>query len=307
MLVHRNALFSSKAPVSFNKMKKAVTDAGGIVCPSVHKKVNYLLATEYAFASRTQKVRKAIKLKVCIVRPGFLDACIAAGRKADHKPFAFDVSAAATADNEGGRKKNGSGSLPGGSLDPIVPGVLTGKDILDLEIVIPMDCYCVCHDSGLPYCDWCTEGHPELAPWPLCDTGAGDVEGGGCAADSAANLANATKVDAPGDAAAAGDDDDDDDDGDEAPMLVCASAGEGDTKGEGGGPAVLHGTNAVAAAAGKARAAGKGVQAGKVEPRLGAQKLQKKRKKKRAKIKAPRTAGPVPHTLTAPDTPAGGA
>lgn len=52
---------------------------------------------------------------------------------------------------KGKGKGKEKGSLPGGSSHPAVPGVLTGKDILDLEIVIPMDCYCICHDSDKPY------------------------------------------------------------------------------------------------------------------------------------------------------------
>eukprot|EP00729_Bicosta_minor_P020294 gene20294-8543_t len=189
------------APVSFNKMKKAVSDAqeGKLLgC-------NGIIARTEDSKDKKGTTPLALKLNVCIVEPGFLEACIAAGKKVDHIPFTYPQDKLPGPSNsddsetlgkgKGKGKGKEKGSLPGGSSHPAVPGVLTGKDILDLEIVIPMDCYC----------------HPELAPWPLCEPGAGDVVDAGCAAavvDGSTEDANGSNVD-----------NDDDDEEEEAPML----------------------------------------------------------------------------------------
>lgn len=135
------------------------------------------------------------------------------------------------------------------------------------------------------YCDWCTEGHPELAPWPLCEPGAGDVVDAGCAAavvDGSTEDANGSNVD-----------NDDDDEEEEAPMLVdissaaaAAAAAAAAVDGNVGGR--NNATNADGSRGSAAGPSGEGTvvpaavrspQASKQNMRPGAQKLKRKKKK----------------------------
>ena len=66
--------------------------------------------------------------------------------------------------------------------------------LLDIEVKWT-DCYCACHDDDKPYCVWCTEGHPQLAPWPLVPQAEQDAhaacQAGGGAGDATAAAAAA--------------------------------------------------------------------------------------------------------------------
>jgi hypothetical protein len=53
----------------------------------VHKRVNFIIATEDALRYNTQRVRKAAKFGIPTVSPRFLKACIKAGKLVDHATF----------------------------------------------------------------------------------------------------------------------------------------------------------------------------------------------------------------------------
>jgi flagellar biosynthesis GTPase FlhF len=64
-----------------------VSEHKGTISPTVHKRVNFIIATEDALRYNTQRVRKATKFGIPTVSQRFLTACIKANAIVDHVSF----------------------------------------------------------------------------------------------------------------------------------------------------------------------------------------------------------------------------
>jgi site-specific DNA-cytosine methylase len=64
-----------------------VSEHKGTISPTVHKRVNFIIATEDALRYNTQRVRKATKFGIPTVSQRFLMACIKAKAIVDHVNF----------------------------------------------------------------------------------------------------------------------------------------------------------------------------------------------------------------------------
>eukprot|EP00039_Didymoeca_costata_P020300 m.340786 g.340786 ORF g.340786 m.340786 type:complete len:257 (+) comp19530_c0_seq1:166-936(+) len=144
---------------TFGNFQKLVEDNGGKISRTIHKRVKYLIASEGSVSKRTQRVRKAVKHKIPILKPGFLQEYVSSGKLPNLTPYLYETSDIQKVEE----KKKEKNTQEKKQTDTV------STQILDLEKVWT-DCYCACHDDDKPYCEWCTEGHPDLAPWPLVNS-----------------------------------------------------------------------------------------------------------------------------------------
>ena len=73
--------------LNFKKMVKMVGQVGAIHSNTVHKRVAYVVSTEDAYKGKTQRVRKAAKYKIPVVKLEWLQECIGSKKMLDFHPF----------------------------------------------------------------------------------------------------------------------------------------------------------------------------------------------------------------------------
>lgn len=169
--------------VSRDDTKKMVEELGGKVCSTVHKKVDFLVASETAVAAATQRVRKADKLCVPIVRTSYVSDCFESRKiPADiskyfhsnveeciraHKETSRDncsrLDDAELKDSKEKKKRKAEAST---DTDPYVIPELTSN--------MKFQCSCICHDRGEAGCSWCVDAHNEQDTASAIE---GDTEG----------------------------------------------------------------------------------------------------------------------------------
>lgn len=171
--------------VSYNDLKRMIEEMGGKVCATVHKKVDYLVASKGAVESATQRVRKADKFKVPVVSISFIedvynkrvtpdavDSYMFSSEsisgsiqsyKGSHSSTDITSKQADTVLTEevGGRPKK-SKKRPIGDIKE----TNTASDEADNIYKVPsfvssetFDCACICHDRGESSCSWCASVH----------------------------------------------------------------------------------------------------------------------------------------------------
>eukprot|EP00035_Acanthoeca_spectabilis_P026865 m.464516 g.464516 ORF g.464516 m.464516 type:complete len:282 (-) comp23548_c0_seq1:2929-3774(-) len=144
-----------------------VTALGATFSATVHKKLDALVASRTAMIARTQRVRKALKFGIPILKPEWIAACEKANAWVDVSEYVWPnrVERAPTgqgpeegqdsdepsSDEHGQLNRSGSPGEPGATPSWQPPEEWTS-------------CYCSCHDdeSAPPFCEWCIEGHPQI-------------------------------------------------------------------------------------------------------------------------------------------------
>ena len=77
------ALTAGGSMLSQSEFAIIIRNYGGTISNTIHKRVDFVLASQRAMKRRTQKVRKAEKLGILLVDPTFIHASIAAGEVCD--------------------------------------------------------------------------------------------------------------------------------------------------------------------------------------------------------------------------------
>jgi hypothetical protein len=187
---------SASDAVSYNDMKRMIEELGGKISSTVHKKVDFLVASENAVASATQRIRKAEKYSVPVVRMGMIDHCyINKSMPTDMSKFVFaNISEL----KENTRASGGGAAAASVSVDDA--GDITGSsrkkrkaetvasggngvsyEPFEFKSSAVFECACICHDHGEPSCSWCQAAHAEhqhcapAADSTPATTAAGDV------------------------------------------------------------------------------------------------------------------------------------
>lgn len=172
---------SSALSGSYILYKKMTEALGGKVSGTMHKKVDFLFASDFAVSGATQKVRKAVKLCVPMLRMDFLIYCfdhkrppvnqtefiIQDSRVANKTLANTEEGAAAAADSSGtqkktkkDKKKKKKRSASEADLDEDADSAAPYKYAVPSFISnIIVECGCICHDQGKDSCEWCVAAH----------------------------------------------------------------------------------------------------------------------------------------------------
>jgi hypothetical protein len=134
------------------EVKNILVSLGATYSPTVHRKVNILVATNDAVERGTQRVRKATKKNIPIVLPEWLEACVANKREVQIDDYTLSFE-----------KRSSSG---GGSSEskPNNEEVDATKDLQSSTLMkhvqrFDLGCCCGCHDIVPPLstCEWCPQ------------------------------------------------------------------------------------------------------------------------------------------------------
>ena len=130
----------------------ALCESGGARCSSqVHKKVHCVVATTSAIQGETQRVRKAWKKGIPVLKADWVRQCLQVGRLI---PFDDDLVPAPLV-----HKKEPKGAKSESRT----------ASIIENERKVELGCCCVCHDTGATDCEWCIEC--DVTKRALTDTG----------------------------------------------------------------------------------------------------------------------------------------
>lgn len=151
---------------SYNQLKAMCLQSGAQVSSQVHKSVYAVIASDEAVKfPATQRVRKAWKIGIAVVRIRWIQECLQKNQLLALAPFIINGPeknyAAETAGDEDSappqkRKKFNATiqSINSSSQNP-------RKDVVVEEKTVDLGCCCVCHDSvpegTATDCEWCVE------------------------------------------------------------------------------------------------------------------------------------------------------
>jgi hypothetical protein len=165
--------------VSYNELKRMIVEMGGKVSATVHKKVDYVIASRGAVDVATQRVRKADKFQIPVVKVEFIqDVYMKKVQPDTIKSYTYstddiskcikaykDSSSGAPAgapvtsnDSESGNDEKEKKMKKKRKIDDVTTTVSTYKtpSFLSKEV---FECACICHDRGESSCSWCVSAH----------------------------------------------------------------------------------------------------------------------------------------------------
>eukprot|EP00037_Helgoeca_nana_P009087 m.80035 g.80035 ORF g.80035 m.80035 type:complete len:230 (+) comp19339_c0_seq1:171-860(+) len=140
-------------------LQQRVIALGATYSPTVHRRLDVLVASSEAVRMQTQRVRKAMKFRVPIVKLGWVLSCEAAGAWVDPLLFSWPPPVPRQP-----REPTPSDPAPSGKRS-LESSATQSSAISATSKIEWTACYCVCHDDedAAAFCDWCTEGHPQEA------------------------------------------------------------------------------------------------------------------------------------------------
>jgi hypothetical protein len=74
----------------FSRLVDLTASVGATHSATVHKRVRYLIVTDVAFKTKSQRVRKALKFKIPIVHYKWLEECKSLKKLVDIGPYRLD-------------------------------------------------------------------------------------------------------------------------------------------------------------------------------------------------------------------------
>lgn len=153
-------LSNDATKASYNDVKQIVEQLGGKISPTVHKRVDFMVATDSAVTTATQRIRKAHKFGIPVLRMEYIEFCTQHKKlPSDITPYVYNnieemvekyKEAVATATALGKRKTCDTRTDTPNS-DSHIPNI--SRDDLVFE------CSCICHDRGEVSCSWCVDAH----------------------------------------------------------------------------------------------------------------------------------------------------
>ena len=91
--------------MNFKKMVGMVEKVGAIHSNTVHKRVSYVISTDDAYRGKTQRIRKAAKYKIPVIKLEWLRECIESKKMLDFHPFVLGDDYGTAFTNHVGRRK----------------------------------------------------------------------------------------------------------------------------------------------------------------------------------------------------------
>lgn len=158
--------------VSYNEMKRMIGELGGKISGTVHKRVDFLVASENAVLRVTQRVRKANKYSVPVVRMALVDYCYTnRTMPTDMSAFVFPnvaelclkfaTTAAQEEPDDEQQKATGSTKKKRKAIEAATSGNVARYEPFEFKVAGVFECACICHDRGETSCSWCEGAHME--------------------------------------------------------------------------------------------------------------------------------------------------
>lgn len=134
------------ASSTYNALVELCQRAGARTTSQVHKRVQVVVASSAAVHQQTQRVRKAWKLSIPVVKPSWVHRCLQLRHKVDWTDFLYPMGSTKLSRNEAGRSE--------GSSTSVVPKPSSS----DVRRVVDLGCCCFCHESDSnDECPWCVD------------------------------------------------------------------------------------------------------------------------------------------------------
>lgn len=175
------------ADTSYNELRRMIGDMGGNVSATVHKKVDFVVASAGAVSAATQRLRKADKFRVPVVKVEYILDVYAGVVKPEevinYLYGADEIASSISAYKECSRQsllsasesniQNGGGSSLCGEVDVCTETSHDGKirrkrkmsdphsssQAATVSSGLTIECSCICHDRGESSCSWCLSAH----------------------------------------------------------------------------------------------------------------------------------------------------
>ena len=179
---------------SYNTISQECRDLGATVTGQVHKRVNFVICTDSAMEQNTQRVRKAMKWNIPIVKIDWIRQCKIQKRRVDYEPYVLSVStkkkekaevaeektpssskvtkrklASTTTSKSVGDKgtindKGEARAKKGDEAEKDEDGFVAPNEAVGGENIggwtepVSYGCCCICHDNGTAKdCGWCKD------------------------------------------------------------------------------------------------------------------------------------------------------
>jgi hypothetical protein len=157
---------------SYNSVKSMIEELGGKICNTVHKKVDFIISSDIAVKNATQKIRKAYKFDIPVLKIDYIEYCYKnksvpkeisryvypdiTDIVEEHRRNAESI-ADSQPDNERRAKKRKRKARDISDND--IATTTTYKPPRLCAENITFECSCICHDQGKKSCDWCIGSH----------------------------------------------------------------------------------------------------------------------------------------------------
>jgi len=152
MLVSISALESANKDNTdtYKSLSEECIKAGAAISSQVHKKVQAVICTHNAVEYLTQRVRKGLKKDIPILDISWVRDSVSRGRRRDMNKDKYNLSAFASdvfQDRQENQLKETS----------TLHKNETNNDTSTIPSTEEMQCYCICHDTGVTDCEWCVD------------------------------------------------------------------------------------------------------------------------------------------------------
>jgi len=142
---------------SYKRTIEKCTEHGATITRQVHRRVHALIVSDVAVQNASQRVRKAIKLRIPIVDVGWIEACADSGRRVEWTEYLRDDEAREAAQaKEAANRDAGIGISAHGCDVKFDVGEDDANAASGWTDAVELDCCCVCHENGDLECPWCT-------------------------------------------------------------------------------------------------------------------------------------------------------
>ena len=157
--------------VSYNDLKRMICELGGRLSPTVHKNVDYLVASDTAVNAATQRVRKAAKYGIPVLKVEFIESCYGMRGKRgveriDATEFTYDNIDEVVKSYEKTEKAARKGdSSTDSTKKRKTADEGAGQSYMDRlgGTAHTFECSCICHDRGEDGCSYCEGAHAAAA------------------------------------------------------------------------------------------------------------------------------------------------
>jgi hypothetical protein len=131
---------------TYNALVELCQLAGTRTTSQVHRRVQVVVASPAAVHRQSQRVRKAWKLSIPVVRPSWVHRCLELKQKVDWTDYLYPMLSGKLSRDEPGRKE--------GSLKSVVPKPSSSV----VAQAVDLGCCCFCHESDSnDECPWCVD------------------------------------------------------------------------------------------------------------------------------------------------------
>ena len=146
---------------SYNSLKDRIIALGGRISSTVHKNVDYLVATETSVQQCTQRVRKAAKIGIPVLKTSFLQTC---EDTKTMESMLFEQTYITSCIEKYEERFRDNQSLLAGDETKLKKRPRKSDADIRLQALcggsdVTYECGCICHDTGAESCSFCIGAH----------------------------------------------------------------------------------------------------------------------------------------------------